>query len=80
MAEIARDYHERLQHNEITSHLREIAGQEMLNYIPEDQKFTKTALNHPLDDLIKESHIHSALYASKTGTSTGLDSIPYEAW
>jgi hypothetical protein len=50
----------------------------LLNEIPNEQKLNSP--NNPMKDQLQESNVREALYASKTGTATSIDNIPYEAW
>jgi len=81
MAEIAKQYHESLQqentHPAIQLRKHE-AKQKTMNEIPNEQKLNKN--DSPLIQLLEEHHIHEALYSSKSGSTAGIDGIPYEIW
>lgn len=83
MAEIARNYHERLQELGINIHATEeerlASVRETLNEIPASQTLQTQQIND-LSLPVTEKTIKNALFASKAGSSPGLDGIPYEAW
>ena len=83
MAQLARDYHEKLQQCEQTLHptTEEIETQldHLLNEIPNNQKLNnrqQTTMNQP----ITPNQVARALKLTKNGTATGLDGCPYELW
>ncbi|KAG2132117.1 uncharacterized protein EDB93DRAFT_1094049 [Suillus bovinus] len=81
MAEIARSHHKNLQKDNMSKQEAEIRQTEIQNTmskIPQSQKLWND--NSLLHNLLKENHIHEALYASKAGSAAGIDGIPYEIW
>lgn len=81
MAEIAQDYHERLQSTGLlppTAPERQLAQANVLQEIPNSQKFN--AVNTDLHLPISNDQTRTALSTFKGGTATGLDGIPYEVW
>jgi hypothetical protein len=49
-----------------------------MNEIPNEQKLNEN--DTPLSQLLEEHHIHEALYSSKSGSTAGINGIPYEIW
>ena len=81
MAQIARNYHEELQTQGLLDRNqpeRTNAKKHVLQQILDTQKFNTT--DSDLHNLITEDQTKTALLASKNGTATGLDGIPYELW
>jgi len=82
MAKLARDYHEKLQSEDLlpmTDIRRQEAITDALNAIPDNQVLedhTHSPLNRPLSYI----DLETALNSSKLGTATGPDGIPYEVW
>ena len=82
MAELARDYHNKLQQEGLlhsTEEPRESAITEALNAILEEQKLKEPHLS-PLEVDITHKALESALRLSKRGSAPGPDGIPYELW
>lgn len=81
MAEIARDYHDKVQQTDLLPEEIELRQQtiiETLSNIP-----CKQCLEVPPDTLLEPLHreqILEALCSSKAGSAAGIDGIPYEAW
>ncbi|KAG2738233.1 hypothetical protein P692DRAFT_20702148, partial [Suillus brevipes Sb2] len=70
MAEIAKQYHESLQQENIHPAIqmrKNEAKQKTMNEIPNEQKFNDN--NSPLSQPLEEHHIHEALYSSKSGSA-----------
>ena len=83
MAEIARQHHQNLQDKDLarfeSEEDRDNAINEVLNEIPEDQKYPAT--NEENDNiLISRDQVREALKTAKNGSATGLDGCPYELW
>lgn len=82
MAELARDYHEKLQSEDLspqTDPRRQDAITDALSAIPDNQVLddpTQSPLNHPL----RHTDLEAALNGSKLGSAAGPDGIPYEVW
>ena len=81
MADLVKDYHERLQHDD--RHLELEDRNERISLIvdeiPNEQMMRnddRAAEDHPLS----EAQTRKALHLSKNGTATGMDGCPYELW
>ena len=80
MAELAKDYHEKLQtagiddENE-TEHEARI--DEALAYLPEAQ-LLEDPLQTEMSWKVKNAQVKKAIHLSKNGSSTGIDGCPYE--
>lgn len=81
MAKIAKSYHDELQTNDTHLHIvhdKREARKWSLAEIPNGQK-----LNTPteqMNETLKEEHILKALLSSKSGSTAGMDRIPYDTW
>jgi hypothetical protein len=81
MAEITRKYHDDLQSKHLPHHTdpeRQTTITEVLQQIPNPQKFD--VLDSDLCHLISQEQVSLARLASKNGSATGPDSLPYELW
>lgn len=81
MAKIARDYHDNLQQENLLSPdnpNRMTAQHAVLTQIPEHQKFVDDSSE--LHTPITYQQVANALRASKNGSTTGLNGLPYELW
>ena len=83
MAEMARDYHESLQNQDITisddSPEWELKTASILREVPECQHLSTQDLAKEEWNLTHEQ-VEKALHLAKNGTPTGLDWCPYELW
>ena len=83
MAQIARNYHEKLQQREQPPQHNQEENvallEQLLDEIPNNQKLDnqqQTAMNWP----ITQDQVIRAINLTKNGTATGLDGCPYELW
>ena len=82
MAELAWDYHDKVQWEGLLDprgEPRQLAMAEALNTISETQKLEEPHLS-PLGVEITHKVLESALRLSKRGLAEGPDGIPYELW
>ena len=82
MAELAKRYHEELQEKDLDpneTRRREQAMTDVLDTIPEEQKFPYPNTSILNSDVTKE-FVSLALLKAKNGSATGLDRCPYELW
>ena len=83
MTNLARDYHENLQDQNIhladnnEEYCRKMDG--ILNELPDDQQMSEIDRRKMYWSL-DYTKIMIALKLSKNGTATGLDGCPYELW
>ena len=78
---IAGHYHDKLQQADRPIYDDphcQTARMKVLGEIPPDQTFNGPEF--PLHSLITNNQVTKVLLASKNGTTTGLDGIPYEIW
>jgi len=83
MAKIACDYHKNLQNKGLNHNKSQEEHENMtrtfLSHIPIDQKIPEhdaTSMNGPIDN----KQVQEAIFMSKNGSATGMDSYPYELW
>ena len=83
MADIAKKYHDELQHNHCSSQRtqneNERIYQDVLREIPENQKIQNPE-DSLLNNLVSELEVERVIQAAKTGSAAGMDGIPYELW
>ena len=82
MAELARNYHENLQHTGIdqgTEENRIAQIEQALEYIPETQQIVSPERTM-LDKTAQRTHVEKAINLAKSGSATGVDGCPYELW
>ena len=82
MVDLAKRYHEGIQEIDLDpneSAQREQAMENVLDTIPEEQKFPFPHTSILNDDITKE-FVSLALIKAKNGSATGLDGCPYELW
>jgi hypothetical protein len=83
MAELAKDYHEKLQEDKNLPFKNEeektCTTTQLLNEIPESQKFPNYN-NEIMTQLVTEEVVKTAIKSTKTGSTTGLDGCLYELW
>ena len=81
MAELARQYHENLQHADLPADQddEEERVNLILNEIPKEQRLKDTDAAY-INLQISETQTGRALHLSKNGSATGMDGCPYELW
>ena len=82
MAELAKRYHEALQHTDTNDHTTiDLDGriEEILKEIPDTQKF-RNPEESELNQNVTEEIVEKALKLAKNGSATGQDGCPYELW
>ena len=82
MAELAKEYHDRLQTENLlppTSTIRAEALENALQAIPDTQKL-EDPISSQLNAPITYTDLEEALAATKLGTAAGPDRIPHEVW
>jgi hypothetical protein len=82
MAELAKEYHERIQYRDLPppdDRSWEEAIENTLKAIPGNQKFPNPN-NSILNSGISSTFVNLALRSAKNGLATGLDGCPYELW
>ena len=83
MAQLARDYHDNLQQDGLTTPVNDEAHEqalnEVLNTIPGDQLLQEPTYT-PLNWCATHAQVEEALKLSKNGSATGMDGCPYELW
>ena len=82
MAELAKEHHKNLQNNnlpDLEDPQRHQELEDILNGIPEDQKFPNPQ-HSELNEGIDSVSVEKALKLAKNGSATGLDGCPYELW
>lgn len=83
MANVARNYHKRLQYNGIdipNDHPDySTKTRNILDEIPQNQRLSKEERN-TFNWQIKPDHVREALSLAKNHSATGIDGCPYELW
>ena len=82
MAELAKRYHEALQHTDTNDHTTiDLDGriEEILKEIPDTQKF-RNPEESELNQNVTEEIVEKALKLVKNGSTTGQDGCLYELW
>jgi hypothetical protein len=83
MANLAKDYHQALQHDGLLNNENhneyEHALNEVLAAIPDAQHLEDPAFT-PLNWEATQAQTEEALHLSKNGSATGMDGCPYELW
>lgn len=80
MAELAKNYHENLQHARIDDKDEiecETKIEEALTYLPEEQ-LLEDLIQTEMFWTVETAQVEKAIKLSKTGSSTGIDGCPYE--
>ena len=83
MAQLAREYHNNLQQDDLTGqenqNEHELSLNESLNALPIDQHLQEPTYT-PLNWCVTQAQVEEALNLSKNGSATGMDGCPFELW